>query len=79
MSGIRIHDITPTLLYGMGLAVADDMAGSAQMQLFKPEFRASNPLKTVATYGERGDGKASETTGEDEAVLEQLRQLGYIE
>lgn len=79
MSGIRIHDITPTLLYGMGLAVADDMAGSAQMKLFKPEFRASNPLKTVATYGERGAGQASETTAEDEAVLEQLRQLGYIE
>lgn len=79
MSGIRIHDITPTLLYGMGLPIADDMAGSPQMQLFKPEFRAANPLKTVATYGAKGEGKASKTTDEDEAVLEQLRQLGYIE
>ena len=63
----------------MGLAVADDMAGSAQVQLFKPEFRAANPLKTVVTYGAKGSGKASQTTDEDEAVLEQLRQLGYIE
>lgn len=79
VEGISIHDITPTLLYGMGLAVADDMKGSAYQQLYTAEFRAAHPLKTVESYGARGSGKASQTTSEDEAVLEQLRQLGYIE
>lgn len=76
--GISIHDITPTVLYGMGLPVAQDMAGRAWVELFTPEFRSANPLKTVPTYGRINASGVSSAQDEDK-MLEELRELGYIE
>ena len=36
-------DITPTLLYSLGLPIAEDFDGKARLRLFKPEFRAAHP------------------------------------
>ena len=79
VDGIRIHDITPTALYGLGLPVAEDMAGKAYTGLFTEEFQERNALKTVPTYGTRSAQDAATGTTEDEDVLEQLRMLGYID
>ncbi len=78
LKGIRIHDVAPTVFFGLGLAVPTDSAGRAYLELFTPAFQAANPMKTVPTYGARNSNNASATT-EDDAVLEQLRMLGYIE
>ncbi len=78
MSGIRIHDVTPTLLYGLGLPVGEDMEGEPFTKLFSAKFQADNPLQTVNTYGERTSSTAT-STAEDAAMIRQLRQLGYME
>lgn len=78
LTGIRIHDITPTVLYGMGLPVAEDFAGKPFTGLFTSSFVAANPKKTIPTYGKMSEVKAT-TSEADKAMLEQLRELGYIE
>ena len=78
LRGVRIHDITPTLLYGMGLPVADDFDGKAYTQLYTAPFRAARPLARIATYGKQDESRPT-TSETDEAMLEQLRSLGYIE
>ena len=78
VDGIRIHDVTPTALYGLGLPVASDTAGRAYIELYSPAFQAANPMKTIPTYGTR-DSSSATGTNEDDAVLDQLRMLGYIE
>lgn len=77
LEGIRVHDITPTLLYGLGLPVAENFAGKARTDLFTAEFREAHPLKTIRTWGTRRSAGAR-TSKEDEKLLEELRALGYI-
>lgn len=79
LTGIRIHDITPTLLFGAGLPVAKDFAGKPWQGLFVPAFRAAHPLQTIATWGKGGSGDATKSAETDEEMLEQLRALGYIQ
>lgn len=76
--GISIHDITPTVLYAMGLPVAQDMAGRAWVEVFTPEFRSANPLKTVPTYG-KINATGTVSAQDEDKMLEELRELGYIE
>ena len=78
LDGIRIHDIAPTLLYGMGLPVAEDFAGRAWVELFDASFRRRFPLHTVPTWGVGADGSVT-TSAEDEALVRELRALGYLD
>jgi len=78
LEGIRVHDITPTLLYGLGLPVAETFAGKPRTDLFKEEFREAHPMRTIKSWGKRKSAGAR-TSKEDEKLLEELRALGYIQ
>ncbi len=78
LSEVRIQDFTPTLLYGLGLPVAEDFDGEPVQALFTEPFRSAHELKTISTWGGRGEAGAS-TSEADGAMLDELRQLGYIE
>lgn len=77
LEGIRVHDITPTLLYGLGLPVAENFAGKARTDLFTAAFREAHPVRTIHTWGTRRSAGAR-TSKEDQKLLEELRALGYI-
>ncbi|HEX2641385.1 MAG TPA: alkaline phosphatase family protein, partial [Thermoanaerobaculia bacterium] len=78
LEGIGIHDIAPTLLYGLGLPVAEDFAGKAWTPLFRPELRQRQPLRKIPTWGLREKGGRVRTSAADEKLLDELRSLGYI-
>lgn len=44
-------DITPTVLYFLGLPVGADMEGLARTDIFKPTFTAENPVTFIPSYG----------------------------
>jgi hypothetical protein len=44
-------DVTPTILYYLGLPVARDMSGFARTDLFQPTFTASRPVSYIPSYG----------------------------
>jgi hypothetical protein len=49
---IRIVDITPTLLYFLGLPVGRDMDGIVRSSLFNDDFIAENPIIYISSYEE---------------------------
>jgi predicted AlkP superfamily phosphohydrolase/phosphomutase len=71
-------DITPTLLYALGLPVAEDFDGKPRRRLFRAAFREEHPLRTIPSWGEAEEGMA--TASEiDEELKDELRALGYID
>ncbi|MAE71503.1 MAG: hypothetical protein CME06_13680 [Gemmatimonadetes bacterium] len=74
-----IYDVTPTMLFGAGLPVAEDMPGKPLTGLFTEEFLASHPITSVPTYEVEGARPGGEEEKEmPEALKEHLRSLGYI-
>lgn len=78
LDGLSIFDITPTLLFGLGLPVAEDFDGRAWTELFTDSFRANHPWKTVASWGTRQAPSSTASEG-DEAIVQELRALGYLD
>lgn len=81
VTGARVVDLAPTVLWALGAPVAEDMEGVALGDLFTAEWRAANPLRSVETYGSRDldhEGDAI-PTAMDERIREELRALGYLD
>jgi hypothetical protein len=78
VAGIDIHDITPTLLYAMGLPVARDFAGQPWLTLFTDDFLAGNQVQQIESWGTRTVSGTAPSSGSDEQILEELRALGYV-
>jgi len=77
VAGISIHDLAPTILYGLGLPAAEDFAGRAWTELYTERFRRRHPPTTIATWGTREPGAATRSQA-DEELLEELGALGYL-
>ncbi len=45
-----VLDVTPTVLYLLGLPVARDMDGDARADLFAPQFTAGRPMTFIPSY-----------------------------
>jgi len=79
-SGVEasILDITPTILALLGLEVAEDMDGQVLTGLLTEQFLKDHPVDKIETY-ETGERATSATESPyDEAMLERLRELGYL-
>jgi predicted AlkP superfamily phosphohydrolase/phosphomutase len=77
LDGIGVHDITPTVLYGLGLPVAENFVGRAWMELYGAEFRRQHPLRTIRAWaGSRRS--AAQASGADDKLIQELRSLGYL-
>lgn len=78
VEGCRVIDIPPTVLYSIGLPVADNFAGRVLTELFDESFLTGRPIQTIPTWGESTEsaGRSSEV---DSDIVEQLRSLGYLD
>jgi predicted AlkP superfamily phosphohydrolase/phosphomutase len=74
---IHVQDLAPTILFALGLPVADDFAGKPQVELFTPELRRRQPLRRIRTWGAPRSGRTTMSTADQELVRE-LRALGYL-
>ncbi|MBD3167966.1 MAG: hypothetical protein GF307_00690 [candidate division Zixibacteria bacterium] len=75
----KVEDITPTLLYLMGIPVANDMDGKIMYDIFTDEFNNNTKTRFVSTH-ENNDSRRfdfEEIAGEDETI-DKLKALGYI-
>lgn len=45
-----VVDVTPTILYFLGLPIGRDMDGHARVDLFQPAFTSQHPMTFVPTY-----------------------------
>ena len=79
----KIIDVTPTVLYLMGLPIPDDMDGKVLVEAIDPEFLVANPIRYESTE----DGAVSEVDNaphgfskdESEMIARRLQALGYIQ
>jgi predicted AlkP superfamily phosphohydrolase/phosphomutase len=77
-AGMTVLDVAPTLLYAMGLPTAESFDGQARLELFRESFRRRHPLHTIPTWGAPRDGQGT-ASAVDQAIIEELAALGYIE
>jgi arylsulfatase A-like enzyme len=74
VEGTTVNDVTPTILAWLGLPIASDMDGKAAA------FLEREPPAPIATYDTKPvERVATESRGAEREVLDQLRELGYIE
>ncbi len=76
--GAHVFDITPTVLYAMGLPVANDFDGKCLLDIFRSRFRNNFPLQKIPTYGTRNTRTEFKRTAADDRMKNELRKLGYI-
>ena len=81
ISGARLIDFAPTLLYLLGQPVPRDMDGKVLSDLFEPGYLQSHPVvyddeKEDVQTATRGGGYSDEEAAQ---VEERLKALGYIE
>ena len=62
----------------MGLPVAADFDGKPQVELFQKSFLEDYPLQTITSWGAPTDGQAI-ASDDDEALIEELKALGYLD
>lgn len=82
----RTIDVTPTLLYLLGLPVAADMDGEVLEPILRPGLLRERPVTRIPTYRGVADSTASslappppaEDAEYDQKTLERLRSLGYV-
>ena len=75
----RVQDITPTILYLLGLPVSEDMDGRVLTGAITPAYKSSHPIYTVKHYPKLQDAKMQEGIPElDERMKDRLKALGYI-
>jgi hypothetical protein len=74
---VQEKDIAPTVLHLLGLPVSRQLEGTVVAEALEPAFRASHPVREVASYGIRPRGRAAESAF-DKDVVESLRSLGYV-
>lgn len=71
------RDVAPTVLHLLGLPRSREMDGQVLEAALSGDFRAAHPVRTVDSYGTRATSRPTESRF-DEAMLEELRSLGYI-
>lgn len=76
-----VLDVTPTVLYLLGLPTGEDMDGHVATELIAPEFLRAHPVQTIATYEEGRFVGAQHVARSpmDEEMKDRLRRLGYIQ
>jgi len=72
------RDVAPTVLHLLGMPVSEELEGSVIESAFDPAFRSRYPVRRVASYGVRPQGRLRESAF-DREMLEELRSLGYIQ
>ncbi len=76
---VALIDICPTMLYLMGLPVAEDMDGRVCLEAMTPEHVAAHRIQTIASYGPRRDSSDKPIeTNFDESIIKRLKTLGYL-
>jgi hypothetical protein len=66
------------VLHLLGMPVSRELDGRVIEAALTPDFRARNPVRSVASYGRRPPARSAESAF-DRDMLEELKSLGYIQ
>jgi hypothetical protein len=75
----NVTDVSPTILYTLGLPLSRGLAGVPLTAVFTEAFTAKYPLRHVDTYGRpQNDHAPREGQPLDQEMIDRLRSLGYV-
>jgi predicted AlkP superfamily phosphohydrolase/phosphomutase len=84
VSPLSIEDVTPTLLYSLGLDIPKDFDGRCPSQVFEPSYMKNNPVligeatRPTESFADQNK-KVQMKEEEKKEIFDQLKALGYIE
>jgi hypothetical protein len=80
LSQISVLDVTPMLLYALGLPVPEDLEGRVRREVFESSFARTRPIVMgePTQAPEAFPSPPGEREGE-EAVMTRLKALGYLD
>jgi predicted AlkP superfamily phosphohydrolase/phosphomutase len=72
-------DVTPTILYALGVPISQELKGRPIIELFSADFARRYPVRSVSTYGKPA-ARPSPRSGRplDQEMIDRLRSLGYV-
>ena len=76
LQGVGVLDVTPTVLYALGLPVAEDFNGNVLLDAFEEGYVRSHPVRKLPTCGPRETGTPIPSAA-DREYFDRLRALGY--
>ena len=76
----EIIDLTPTILYSLGIPIPKDMDGKVLTQIFTPQYTQKNPIEYEDTDSSTSAKNFHEGYSDEEyqKIEERLRSIGYI-
>jgi hypothetical protein len=77
-----VVDVAPTVLYALGLPVAEDFDGRPALDLFTADYRAAHAVTSIASWEPevaRVREAAPVASPVDAQILERLKSLGYLQ
>jgi hypothetical protein len=78
----RIIDLTPTILYLLGVPIPPNLDGEVLTKIFADGYIAKHPIQYGHALGTNGDSAAPPrdySAREEAAIKARLQGLGYIE
>jgi hypothetical protein len=81
LADAHVLDVAPTVLYLLGLALGEDLEGDVLWPALAPGLRTVRPARSVPTWetGAPAADWAEPSPEVEEAVVERLRALGYVD
>ena len=79
---LSIYDITPILLYGLGIKIPNGLDGQVPTNIIEDEYLRLNPVKisdSIDNEKKESEDKSEITNEEKEALMAQLKMLGYMD
>ncbi len=78
LKGTCIEDITPTILYSLGLPIGKDMDGKVLINAFKDTFTDNNKIKYIDTWDTDFKQDTREEKKDTKELEGRLKELGYL-
>jgi predicted AlkP superfamily phosphohydrolase/phosphomutase len=86
MTGLRLLDVPPTLLYALGLPVPSDLDGRVLEEIFEPEHLKACPVQVVDSLEDQSPFALTDSSPaaglseeEEESIAQRLKGLGYLD
>lgn len=78
LSDAKIIDVTPTILYLMGIPIPEDMDGRVLVEALKDEYVMANEIRYTEVTSEVEAVESAYSPEESEEIKERLKGLGYM-
>lgn len=82
---MSILDVAPVVLHSLGLPVLEEMQGQVPAGLYEGSAFEANPVTKIGgsavnhAHPAAGEAEPSMSSADEDAIVERLRELGYIE